>query len=133
MNIQSAYIDYYVGSYGKTIRIAVKNKPWVTSFRDNIIKIFMNENDRLDICKLDDTECSETINELMLIRVSEGTTPCMVLNSKKDPMRFRWIQDKEGIETLLCLIDSLIDRDSPCHQYLAHEEDGCIIELSYNE
>jgi hypothetical protein len=131
MKIQSTYIDYYIGSYGDTIRIAFKNKNWAISFRENITKILKNEIDKFDICKLADTECSNTIDELKLIKVLKSTIPCIVTNSKINPMHFNWKQDEEELETLLGLIDGLIDSDDPGHQYLTDEEDNILIILAY--
>jgi len=146
MNSQLTDIDYGVGAYGKTIRIATQNKQWILELRKNILKLFNGDTAEFDICKLVDTKCSSTICELLLIRVSKSTVPCVTINDagkqrfffrarKQDleiNIRWMWRQDKEEIETLLGLIDGLLNSDSG-HQYLAKECDGCIIELSYNE
>lgn len=133
INIALAYVDYYIGAYGNTVRIATKSKDWVISFREKIEDVFNGNIQNIDICQMPHIKCFDSIGSLELIKVKKCYTPCVVLKCIDGKYVFKWAQDAEEIETLLGLIDGLIVDDSPCHQYLAYEDDGCVIELSYNE
>jgi hypothetical protein len=133
MNDSLAYISYYFGAYGDTIRIATHCKDWVMLFRKNIRDIFDENIQYFDICQMPYIKCFDSIDSLELIKVKIGSTPCVVLKRVDEKNTFKWVQDIEEIETLLGLIDGLIADESPGHQYLACEDDGCIIEFSYNE
>jgi len=132
MSILPAYIDYYVGAYGKTIRIATESKHWVLLLKENIMKVRDNNIDALDVCKLPNTRHSDAIHELKLTKVSYSPMPCITTNPRNKAY-FSWEQDAEEIVTLIGLIDGLLDGDSPGHQYLVYEDDGYIVELSYKE
>ena len=147
MNAALAYVDYAVGAYCKTILLATKNKQWLGGLRDHVLRLFSGDMAEFDICKLAGIKCSGAISELKLIRVNKSAVPSVAaIGAGKQRFFSRsgkqgieendtcwvWRQDVEEIETLLGLIDGLLDSDSG-HQYLAEEGDGCIIELSYNE
>ena len=133
VNTILTYIDYYIGSDGKTIIITTHSRDWIISLRSSIMRLFNDEMGMFDICKLANTRCSNAINEFKLIKVVNNVKPCISANRMKTC--FSWKQNKEEIETLLGLIDGLILDDSPGHQYLdpADEAVGYTIELSYNE
>ena len=128
-----AYIDYYVGSYGDTVRIATSSKDWIILFRNKIREIFNGDIQSFDICKIPRIKCFNSISSLDLIKVKKSSSPCVVLKCVDGKNTFKWAQDLEEIETLLGLIEALVVDDSPGHQYLTYEEDGCVIEFSYNE
>jgi len=137
-----ANIDYYLGDYGKTIRIATQSKEWVIMLKEEIEELFNGNLQSVDLCKMPHINCSDSISSLDLIKVKEnpksrfffGLIPKqrVILEQEHGKNIFRWLQNVEEIETLLALIDSLICAKNPGHQYLV--DDGYYtIELSYNE
>ena len=133
MNNSLTYIDYYVGSYGDTIRISTQSKDWIISLKEKIKDIFDGNIQNFDICQLPNIKCFDSIGSLELIKVEKSYTPCVILKRVDEKNNYTWTQDVEGIETLLGLIDGLIVDDSPGHQYLLDAGDNCVIELCYNE
>jgi len=141
-----AYIDYYNGAYGDTIRIATQSKDWIMLLREYILDIMNGEIESFDFCKIPNIKCFTSIDRLELIKVKTGSMSCFAKAKKKFIDRpsitltqidgknmFRWEQDVEELITLFCLIDELFNASTPGHQYLAGESDGCVIELSYDE
>ena len=133
MNASLAYIDYYAGTYGDTIRIATQSKDWIILFKGKIKDVLDGNMQNFDICQMPHIKCFDSIVSLELIKVKKCFTPCVTLKRIDGKNVFKWVQDVEEIETLLGLIDGLIADDSSGHQYLVDEDDNCIIELSYNE
>ena len=98
------------------------------------MKMVKNEIHEFDFCKLDSTNCSDTISELNLqVAEKKHALGVFAVSDKYEPKAFVWMQDIEGLKTLIELTDSLITSNTPCHQYLAYEEEGMIIKLSYKE
>jgi len=128
-----AYIDYYEGAFGDAIIIRTCSKSWLISLKETIHKLIDGNIERMDICKIADTKCSETFRKLEVILVEKPTVPSITLDDDADQICVHWSQDREEILTLLGLVDGLLFSGSYGHQYLAHEEDGCSIELSFNE
>jgi len=133
MNDSLAYIDYYADAYGDTIRIATQSKDWIILFKEKIKDVFDGNVQNFDICQMPHIKFFDSIGNLELIKVKKSSSPCVLSKCADGKNIFKWEQDVEEIETLLGLIDGLIIDDSPGHQYLANEDDGCVIELSYNE
>ena len=128
-----AFVDYYLSAYGPTIRIATRNRHWLVALKKQIMDLSNGNLDSIDVCKFSDTKCSETINELILIKGINCSVSCVTAKDLFRQTNFIWVQDESGIETILGLIDGLIVSDQSGHQYLTNEGDGYLIELSYNE
>ena len=134
MNDSLAYVDYYVGAYGDTIRIGTHSRDWIVLFKEKIKDVFNGNLQNFDICQMPHIKCFDSIGSLELIKVNKSRIPCVALKRINEKNIFEWLQDVEEIETLLGLIDGLISDDSPGHQYLVDEGyNYIIIELSYNE
>ena len=133
MNSSLLWFSYYDGAYGDTIRIATHSGNCIVQLKDKIQDLFDGNLQSFDFCQMSNAKCLDSIYSLELFRVMKSTSPCITLYREGKNNIFKWVQDLEELETLLGLIDGLISDDSPGHQYLAYEDDGCIIELSYNE
>jgi len=101
--------------------------------KEVLTEILDGKYDTVDICQLKGVAIHKSINGLVLLRTQKSTKPCVFCDILYGDMLFRWEQDVEEMITLSGLIEGLIHNETPGHQYLAYEDDGCIIELSYNE
>ena len=133
MNDYLTYIVYYEGAYGDTIRIATKQKTWLVKLKERLLRILSGESDDIDICNLGDIKIFDSINELVLTKTNKRSKSCVAFEMVNGSRSYKWKLDNEEIETIIGLIDGLICDESPGHQYLTDEEEGCLIELSYNE
>lgn len=131
--IQSAYIDYYIGAYGKTIIIITQSRDWLMLFKDNIVKFMDNSLDKLDVCQLNGVGHSKSISKLIIVKTENSVFPCITANSENKGTAFNWMQSEEELWNLVGLIDGLLENENPGHQYLVDESDGYTIELLYNE
>jgi hypothetical protein len=128
-----AYLDFYAGAYGNTIRIATKSKDWLILFREKLKDLLDGRINVCDICQIPHIQCFDTIGSLELTKVKKSSVPCVALKVVNGSNLFRWVQDEEEIKTILGMIDGLLSGDHPGHQYLVDEGDDFVIELSYNE
>ena len=80
MKTALAYIDYYVGTYSDTIRIATKSKEWIVLFRDQIRDVFEGVVQNFDVCQMPHIKCFDSICSLELIKVKKSTESCIVFN-----------------------------------------------------
>ena len=133
MSADSTHIVYYSGAYGNTIRIATRSRCWLIMLKDVLTEILDGKYDTVDICQLKDVAIHKSINGLVLSRTRKSTKPCVFCEIFNGDRLFQWEQDVEEIMTLSGLIEGLTRDETPSHQYLAYEDDGCTIELSYNE
>ena len=127
MNNSLAYVDYYVGVYGDTIRIATHCRDWIVLFKEKIKDVFSGNIQNFDICQMPHTKCYDSISSLELIKIEKSSIPCVAMKRINEKNIFEWLQDVEEMETLLGLIDGLILNDNPGHQYLVDEGDNCVI------
>ena len=86
MNSSLAYIVYYVGAYGNTIRISTQSKEWIISLKEKLKEILNGNKQNFDICQMPYINCFDSIGSLELIKVNKSYTPCVILkriNEKK--------------------------------------------------
>ena len=133
MNNLLAYIVYYAGAYGNTIRIATRSENWIRLLKENVINVLEGNTNSFDICKMPYIKCFESISSLLLLKVGKSKPPCIILECIDQKNYFRWEQNSKELEHLLGLIDGLLDSNTPGHQYLEGNDTNFVIEFSYNE
>lgn len=130
-------LDFYKGAYGQTIRIDVHSVAELIKIRDLITKLKEIKIPEISFQKTDSVEITGFCDLIMKVKqkrkfwqsdintiLSENTTSGLV---------FLWSLTSDGWEHCEGLVDGLIEDGTHGHQYLTKEEDGLIIELSYNE
>jgi len=132
-SVSETIIDYYEGAYGYTIRMDIQMESWLTSLKEKIFELLRGDISSIDFSLMKDVRISG-ISSLELLKTDNLVFPCIrSIGIENSSISIRWLQDEEQLETLVGLIDGLLDSDKPGHQYLTNEEDGILVELAFRE
>ena len=126
-------IAFYEGAYGRTIRIDVQAESWLMNLRESVSKLLRTAVRSIDISLMNNVRMLG-VSSFTLLRTEEPVSPYIYSSiDKKGSVSIFWFQDVEQLETLIALINGLLDHDEPGHQYLTNENDGILVELAYEE
>ena len=129
-------VDYYDGAYGATIRIDGQVREALIKVR----KIFADlAEGKIDQISLREVEAvtMKGIEDLCLRSVPEGKESRKTLELVGGSLGhalFRWSRSPSGWQVCVELIEPLIERAKPGHQYLTAEGvDDAVVEVAYME
>jgi len=128
-----AYIDYYIGAYGDTLRISTQQKDWIVLFQKQIENILNGKMENFDFCKMQNLKRFDNIASLELIKVVRSSIPCIFFECRENTNYFKWLQDIDDLKNIIYLLNTLIESNSPCHQYLEGNDNKFTFEFCYNE
>ena len=124
-------IDYYQGAYGETLRLATDDVDDLRTL--NTIFRSVREDRTIDIASWPGAQKSESVLRILLRQAARRST-IRKLETVGGAQSFEWTQDGEGWLESAELIESMIDANESCHQYLTREDQGEILmEVSFQE
>ena len=129
----NCFMDFYIGAYGKTIRICTSSKESLmdiqnifTRLKDGVVNEFsFRSSENVQITVMDD----------LIIRPSQHNkyTAHTIQKSKQTwkGLVFIWTLTQDNIEDCEGLIEGLIENGESGHQYLTKESDGVLVEIAF--
>jgi hypothetical protein len=137
MTADRILVDYYAGAYGPTIRIDVQSLDDLLVVRGmfqqlaegRVAEVHLQEMRELQVIGIS----SFTLKVIPEVTVSRKTLH-LVRTDASGPVLV-WSRSPAGwMDGCVCLIDGLLERNAPGHQYLTHEGvDDALVELAFLE
>jgi len=132
MDNSLAYIDYYLGAYGKNFLVHTCGNKWMILPKWAIRGLLNDDDPEINICSLCRVVSCDSVSELALCKSDKESKRRESLRDKKRPAyALEW--DQEVIKIVVGLIRGLLESSGSSHYYQAEEESTCIIKSSFGK
>lgn len=129
-------VNYYQGAYGPTIRIDIQMRMKLMEIYSLFQQLALSNIEIVNFAQQQSVKTSE-LDELILQVVphnKERRKKLELVRSKLGRKIFCWSMSPESWEDCVAKTESLMEDDTPAHQYLTEEGiDDALVELAYME
>jgi len=133
-NSHSLIIDYYEGAYGPTIRIDTVQVSDLVLLRSVFLALAEGQPTCTDLGEALGARISGSSGITLEVVLSDPKRCLKRAKSRTRQPEFRWLRSAKGWRWCAAMVDGLLKKQTPGHQYLTNEkQDEALIELAFKE